>query len=742
MKLKNSYVLLIVMSLFLLISIGSVCASDVAMDADIPTGEGDAVSEAEPTLIPTTVESADTIISENDPQEIPVAVKDNESQELEIVTGNLTVTENNKTVKFSYNNSIIKITDKLNVGNHSLLISYLGNSNYNKSSTKVVLSIFGNYTIQSPTSVNVNSTQIIEIPLNVTNGVDIKAINENDFNAALTYKEGNNTTTITLYVLDYKNGKLALNYPIADNITSSTIALTYNGSEERLTKNITANRIYNAKLEVINAVNEYQNGNFTFKFTDEDSGSVLADKEVSLTTIGNIRAGFSGKTNSEGIVIFKNSNLYEFNQNDNTLTPKKLEVGNHPVELSVKSPLKGSFNVNLTVTKATVNIVIEPFSEDYGTDKNVTITVTNANNGEAVPGIILHLNMPQTSGKDYYFSTDSNGQSKIAVTQLIPGTYNVTVSNNDTVNINKKSVDGKITINPIKVKMTVTVPSSYYYNTGNIATIKITDKATGKVVPYAIVLVQIFTGKASQAYLYQANEKGVVTVNYAPAAVGYHRIVVSSADSRYSASTVTKGVTVKKATAKLTASKLTTYYKSGKTFIIKLTNTKSNKPIYGANVNIKIFISNNRYYNYDAQTGLDGTIRISLNSFKPGTYKVEIAGNDSKNYTVKSIKSQFVIKTSPAKLTPAKLTAKKGENKNFTVTVTNTKLNKPISGVKVSFKVYTGKSYKTYTATTNSKGIAKLNVKSLSVGTHKVVVNSENKYVVAKSATSSIKITK
>ena len=35
MKLKNSHILLIVMSIFLLISIGSVCASDAAMDADI-----------------------------------------------------------------------------------------------------------------------------------------------------------------------------------------------------------------------------------------------------------------------------------------------------------------------------------------------------------------------------------------------------------------------------------------------------------------------------------------------------------------------------------------------------------------------------------------------------------------------------------------------------------------------------------------------------------------------------------
>ena len=85
---------------------------------------------------------------------------------------------------------------------------------------------------------------------------------------------------------------------------------------------------------------------------------------------------------------------------------------------------------------------------------------------------------------------------------------------------------------------------------------------------------------------------------------------------------------------------------------------------------------------------------------------------------------------------------KVGNVENFKVTVKNTKTKKIIKGVKVAIKVYTGKKYKTYTVKTNSKGIAQLNVKSLKVGTHKVVVTSGNKYCTAKTATSSIKITK
>ena len=90
-----------------------------------------------------------------------------------------------------------------------------------------------------------------------------------------------------------------------------------------------------------------------------------------------------------------------------------------------------------------------------------------------------------------------------------------------------------------------------------------------------------------------------------------------------------------------------------------------------------------------------------------------------------------------------KFTPKKGASKYFQITVKNTKTKKVVSaGIPIKVKVYTGKTYKTYTLKTNSKGIAKLNVKSLKVGTHKVVISKGSSYTTAKSATSSIKITK
>ena len=633
MKLKNSYILLIAMAIFLLVSVGSVCASDnAALDADNTLSDDrqdivladDSTDNTTQEKITTEIVSDDVKVRDTEAKSINVTVNDNESKPIEnISSSNLTVTEGNNTLKFSYNNSQITLTDKLDIGNHSLIINYLGNEIYKNSTKNIILSIFGNYTIKSSDSIDVNSTKTVEIPLNITNGLENITVT-GDFSGSISYKEGNNTTTVNVSGLKYENGKVIFDYTLLDNITSSTLVLTYTENDEKASKNITLNRIFNAKIEVINSVNEYQNGNFTFKLVDvDDSNAILSGKKVSLTTIGNIRAGFSANTDENGIATFKTSQLYEFDSADNSFNMKQLAVGDHSVELATDGNVKSTkVTTNLTITKATINIKIDKFSEYYGTNKNVTITVTNAKSGDPVPSVVLHLSMPQTTSKDYYFMTDSNGQSKIAVNQLTGGTYKVTVSNNDTTNINKKSVEGEIVIKQIPVKIQ-TSSNVVYYNTGATASVKVT-YANGTGVAGAIVCVQ-FDKDPNKKYYFQVDKNGRIKFS-ASLGVGKHSMEVSSGDTRYSASAVTKTITVKKASAKISAPKVKAYYKSG-FFTIKLVNTKNKNPIYDAKLNIKIFVSSTRYYNYQGSTGAAGQIQLLAN-LAPGTYKIVIENGD------------------------------------------------------------------------------------------------------------------
>ena len=648
------------MALFQLVIIGSACASDVSANDTVELSDDgssvvmddnpvvDPSTPTTPQKINTTVVSDDEIsIDETSNKTIDLTVNDNESKEITGITANnLTVKEGTKTIKFDYNNSKIIIKDTLILGKHNLLVSYLGNGNYTNSSKNIVLTIFGNYTIQAPSSVNVNSTRTVEVPINVTNGIDPKVINKEDFNVTLTYKDGNVTKNISITDFRIVNNTLIFNYELANNITTSTITLVYNANESVKSANVTLNRIYNVKIEEINTKSEYNNGAFTFKLVDCDNNAEnLTGLTLSITLGENIRSGFTGTADKNGIVTFKTIQLYEIEYKDGKISAKYLTVGKHLVELSTKN------NVKSTIVKT-----------------NLTVTT--------IPTVIK-----------------------------------------------------------------ITSASTIYYNTGYTLNFKVTDKS-GKSISDVYVLVQIYTGSKYNNYIFQTNKYGNVNIK-APLTVGSHKIVITSADSRYSANSVTKTITVKKASAKISAPKVTAYYNSGKYFTIKLMNTKkSNAPIYAAKLNIRVYVTKYSYYNYNGQTGVDGKIKLALDSLKPGTYKVEVRGADSKDFSVSKVTSQIVVKKAPTKLYPVKLTAKKGKTTYFKVTVKNYKIKKVISGVKVKIKVYTGKKYKTYTVKTNSKGIAQLNVKSLTTGTHKVVVTSANKYCVAKAAASSIKITK
>ena len=654
-----------------------------------------------------------------------------------ITASNLTVKGvKGSTTRFNKTSEIFTIAN-LTKGVYNATITFKGNDVNNTSYATVLIYVRGEISINTNgTSVNVNSTKKGEIQIiNITNGVDNFNFTQENINITVTYKDGNETKNITITEWNMVNGTISFTLENG-NFTTANLTIDYNNGQS--IKNITLNRIYNVEIQIVNTVNEYQNGNFSFRLVDVDDGNApLKGKTLSLLIKGNISVGHSATTNDEGIASFKTSNLYIFDQ---SFTMKYLEVGNHTVELSTSGALKSDkVTTNLTVNKATIKITIDPYKEYYGSSKKVKITVTNANNGDPVPNIVLHLYMPQTAAKDYYFMTNVNGTSEIGVGGLVGGDYELTVSNNDTANINNASTKTTIKIVQIPVKVKITSNLEIYYNSGKTATIKVTDKS-GKAMAGVYILVQI-DKDANKTYLFQTNKKGIISFS-ASLGVGKHTVTVATADTRYKGSSISKTITVKKASATIKAPKVTDYYKGAKYFTVKLVNSKNKKEIYDAKLNIKIFVTKTTYYNYNGRTAADGKIRLSLSSLKPGTYNIVVSGKDSKNFTAKQVTSKIVLKKAPTKLIPKKLTAKKGAKKYFKVTVKNKKTKKVIKGVKVKIKVYTGKKAKTYTAKTNSKGIAKISTSKLKVGSHKVIVTSGDKYCIAKKAKSTIKITK
>ena len=103
----------------------------------------------------------------------------------------------------------------------------------------------------------------------------------------------------------------------------------------------------------------------------------------------------------------------------------------------------------------------------------------------------------------------------------------------------------------------------------------------------------------------------------------YSVTISFAGDSIYKSSSKKLTFTVCNAPAKLSLNAYSSPYKSGKTFNIKVFNTKTNKIIVGINLKIKVYTSSN-YKIYTVTTGKDGW-KISK-SCLPRPNALEIAG--------------------------------------------------------------------------------------------------------------------
>ncbi len=189
-----------------------------------------------------------------------------------------------------------------------------------------------------------------------------------------------------------------------------------------------------------------------------------------------------------------------------------------------------------------------------------------------------------------------------------------------------------------------------------------------------------------------------------------------------------------------------------KTFTIYKAHTKFSVSQYtfttAYNKILKITLKNNNGYpaisktikfkingkTYSSKTNSLGVASIKLKIHQAGNYKCLVSFAGDSSYYEKSIYFKLRVKKTNTKVKAPKVTGTHGTTKYFKITVKNMK-NKAVKNLKLKVKV----AGKTYKIKTNSKGMAKFNIKNLKKGTHKVVINSKNsKFYVKK--TSKVKI--
>ena len=221
--------------------------------------------------------------------------------------------------------------------------------------------------------------------------------------------------------------------------------------------------------------------------------------------------------------------------------------------------------------------------------------------------------------------------------------------------------------------------------------------------------------------------KNVLTVSNL--AVGKYTLrVITTPDDRHNSVETDLGITVKKATAVIRASKVTVALKSGASWTIKLADSKTGKPVSKMKLTLKVF-TGKKYKTVHVTTNSKGEASYKTKGLSKGTHKVIVSASHP-GYTFNTLKSSITV------IKPIALKFKIQYKRDYdggsirSYTVMNKKTKKGINGVNVKVLIYTGKKYKSYTLKSSKRdkynGGFGFATNDFSAGTHKVVLKPVN----------------
>ena len=253
------------------------------------------------------------------------------------------------------------------------------------------------------------------------------------------------------------------------------------------------------------------------------------------------------------------------------------------------------------------------------------------------------------------------------------------------------------------------------------------------------VQVRIYSGSKYKTYSGTIDQlTGFANMKLPKLALGTHKIIVYVDGVKR----LTSSFKVVKSATKVLAPSKTVKLKKSAYFYMRVFDSAG----YAAKkISLKVKVSvGKKYKTYTVKTNANGLAKMNTRNWVLGSHKVIISTN-SKYYKISKSTKVLVSKTVKAaaqsiKASAPSATVKYQQSSYFNITVKNA-YDYAVKNLALKVKVWTGKKTKTYTVKTNSKGIAKLQTKSLAVGTHKVSISSGNKkYKLSK--TSSIKVAK
>ncbi|WP_405308654.1 hypothetical protein [Methanobrevibacter sp.] len=258
------------------------------------------------------------------------------------------------------------------------------------------------------------------------------------------------------------------------------------------------------------------------------------------------------------------------------------------------------------------------------------------------------------------------------------------------------------------------------YYSGKLLKVAVNDVFNGEKIRGIGVKLVINQDKE---FLRTTDEKGIACFPVSALAKGSYSAKLGLVEDYLNCSSISRKIVIKKASVSIKVSKLTTTYKDGESWKIRLVDSNTKKPLFRAIITLKVF-TGKKYKIYTVTTDYDGNAYFKTTKLSPGIHKVILSFSKA-NYNSKTVKSAVkIIKQKALKFKIEKLTRKEGAFLGIHVKDKSTK--KLLNGVKIKLFVYTGSKYKTITLKTKTinkyKGSLIYATNKLSVGKHKVII--------------------
>lgn len=379
----------------------------------------------------------------------------------------------------------------------------------------------------------------------------------------------------------------------------------------------------NAKIIPDNLLVSSKSSTVTVKLTDLENNPI-ANKTIKLrllNELGEADITYSQKTDENGIAYYNSANfMYKEGTAYKTLTSGtwniKLESGDSDViAKTVNEKLYVGADATLSITNLT---------DYYGSKNIVTISLVNSQNGKGIKGAILRAYIPYTTEEYYYVSTDENGRSTISVDKLLPGTYEVFVTPNETDYIKSNMAYGKVIIKQLPITLKASKLTTTY-NSGKNFQIKVFDNKNNPVKNLKLKL-KVYTGSNFVTKYVTTNDNGIANYKTSGLSKGTHKIVIMSTDSAYSAKSISSSIVIN--AKKLYIAGESNKYKECGQLILGAYDKSTKKLISGVKLQIKIFTGKksktfNLVTKYSKDIG-DVGVLLETNAFSVGKHKVTV----------------------------------------------------------------------------------------------------------------------